>query len=370
MGLIDLAGQKIGRLQVISRVERRWPGDRAVRWLCKCDCGKEVIKYSAAIRNSKLASCGCIKSNIIDLAGQEIGRLTVIKRVENNTRKRVQWLCKCSCGNLVKVTSSSLRKKKGGARSCGCLRKERTNFLDLAGREFGRLTVIEEMTQRTRGSVCWKCKCTCGNEKVIASKYLMNGDVRSCGCLQEELNKQPKYDLVGFESGRLTAVHYVHGTGHWLCKCSCGKDTLVQTNHLRMQLRKSCGCLKQMETHSRWKGGYKHTKDGYVLVKTRETANHPRVDSHGYVKEHTLVLEEELDRYLEKDEFAHHRNNIPWDNRPENLELVIKETHFKGSRVSDLVEFAKWVLNRYDPEVLAEECREDVGGELKWLAAD
>jgi hypothetical protein len=249
-------------------------------------------------------------------------------------------------------------------------KKKRQTFLDLAGEQFDRLTVIEEVDQRARGSVCWKCKCTCGNEKVVASRYLVGGNVRSCGCLQEELNKRAKYDLTGDTSGRLTALNYVYGTGHWLCKCSCGKETLVQTNHLRMKLRKSCGCLRQMETHGRWKGGYKHTKDGYVLVKTRETLNHPRVDSHGYVKEHTLVLEEKLSRYLERDEFAHHRNNIPWDNRPENLELVTKETHFIGSRVSDLVEFARWVLNKYDPESLVEELRDEVIGELQLLAAN
>lgn len=37
MKLIDLVGQKFGKLTVVSKVENR--GEK-VQWLCKCDCGK------------------------------------------------------------------------------------------------------------------------------------------------------------------------------------------------------------------------------------------------------------------------------------------------------------------------------------------
>lgn len=58
---------------------------------------------------------------LIDLTGQKFGRLTVVERVENK-RRRSQWLCKCDCGNEVKVSSSGLR--SGNTKSCSCLQKD------------------------------------------------------------------------------------------------------------------------------------------------------------------------------------------------------------------------------------------------------
>lgn len=55
----------------------------------------------------------------IDLTGEKLGRLTVIKRVENNIRGKAMWECGCECGNKKTISSKHLR--SGGTRSCGCL---------------------------------------------------------------------------------------------------------------------------------------------------------------------------------------------------------------------------------------------------------
>lgn len=84
-------------------------------------------------------------SNIIDLTGQRFGRLTVIERVENNKWGDASWLCKCDCNgenSLKVILGKSLR--KGNTQSCGCLQKEKTiqrnkinnkkyNIYDLSG---------------------------------------------------------------------------------------------------------------------------------------------------------------------------------------------------------------------------------------------
>ena len=56
-------------------------------------------------------------SRCIDLTGQKFGRLTVIKRIENQGTK-AKWLCKCECGNFSKVTTDNLR--NGHTKSCKC----------------------------------------------------------------------------------------------------------------------------------------------------------------------------------------------------------------------------------------------------------
>ncbi|WP_426981224.1 hypothetical protein [Bacillus pseudomycoides] len=58
-------------------------------------------------------------SNYIDLTGNKFGRLTVIKRVENQG-KYVTWLCECECGNTKVIRGSSIT--TGNTTSCGCAR--------------------------------------------------------------------------------------------------------------------------------------------------------------------------------------------------------------------------------------------------------
>jgi len=72
-----------------------------------------------------------------------------------------------------------------------------------------------------------------------------------------------------------------------------------------------------------WKGGI-IKNDGYILIKNR---NHPNCNNRGYVREHILVMEKFIGRYLIKKEVVHHKNGIRDDNRIENLTLMNKEEH-------------------------------------------
>ena len=62
---------------------------------------------------------------------------------------------------------------------------------DLIGQKFYRLLVVEKADDyiTSNGKIIrrWKCKCDCGNEKVIRETELRRGHTRSCGCLQKEI---------------------------------------------------------------------------------------------------------------------------------------------------------------------------------------
>ena len=66
-------------------------------------------------------------NNSLDLTGQQFGRLTVVKRVENHIypsgKQKSKWLCKCDCGNEIVVIGSNLT-KENGTKSCGCYARE------------------------------------------------------------------------------------------------------------------------------------------------------------------------------------------------------------------------------------------------------
>lgn len=60
---------------------------------------------------------------IIDLTGQKFGRLVVLKENGRSNKGEKVYECKCDCGNVVNVPSSYLRSK--WTQSCGCLQRDR-----------------------------------------------------------------------------------------------------------------------------------------------------------------------------------------------------------------------------------------------------
>ena len=52
-----------------------------------------------------------------------------------------------------------------------------------AGTRYGRLTVIQYDHSNKR-TTFYKCQCDCGNVHVVDRQYLVNGKIKSCGCLR------------------------------------------------------------------------------------------------------------------------------------------------------------------------------------------
>jgi len=59
---------------------------------------------------------------LINLTGQKFGRLIVVRRTDNDKYANLRWLCQCECGNEKIIRGSSLL--DGSTKSCGCLHKE------------------------------------------------------------------------------------------------------------------------------------------------------------------------------------------------------------------------------------------------------
>ena len=64
MAGIDITGQRFGRLtavRLIPKEERTW-SNKERAWLCKCDCGNEVVVRQRSLRGARMTqSCGCVR---------------------------------------------------------------------------------------------------------------------------------------------------------------------------------------------------------------------------------------------------------------------------------------------------------------------
>ena len=105
--------------------------------------------------------------------------------------KNKYWICKCDCGTIKSVSESNLI--SGKSKSCGCLHNEllsKNRFKDLTGMRFYRLIVLMLDIKKTKekgGKSYWICKCDCGTIKSINGSDLVQGKIKSCGCLNREL---------------------------------------------------------------------------------------------------------------------------------------------------------------------------------------
>lgn len=127
---------------------------------------------------------------------------------------------------------------------------------ELAGKRFGRVVVTAKQGPSPSGYV-WVYRCDCGTEKTATASSLVNGDVKSCGCLRREASRSRRGDK-----------------------------------------------------SPSWKGGYKNKK-GYVVITENGISKF----------QHRIVMEQKLGRNLFVDENVHHKNGVRNDNRIENLEL-------------------------------------------------
>lgn len=182
-----LVGKRFGSLEVVN-----YEGTDKFRnsiWLCKCDCGKYIYEKGTLLTTGKVISCG-------------------------------------KCG--VKFSLSPIQDEE--------YTKMRKDYIN---ERFGRLVVVDEFMEQRENSkravhYC-KCKCDCGNEKVVMLSNLKNGRTLSCGCLQVEKSIGTKHnlteDLIGKRFNKLLVLGFDDEQKKWKCQCDCG-NIVYQTKVL------------------------------------------------------------------------------------------------------------------------------------------
>ena len=138
-------------------------------------------------------------------------------------------------------------------------------------------------------------------------------------------------DLTGMQFGSLTVIEKAENHKKatlWRCRCSCGREAVVQLGNLRSGHSKSCGRCNTVIVHD----GFMEciVKNGRSFLFDEEdlpfvTARTWSVDKDGYVrgqKENRGIRFHRLIMRAEDDEVVDHINGDPRDCRKKNLRIV------------------------------------------------
>lgn len=126
--------------------------------------------------------------------------------------------------------------------------------VDLTGRVFGKLSVIELIGQDKYRNSIYRCRCECGEETTALTAQLQRGAKKSCGCTRKGFTsgEGPK-DLVGTNVGYFTVIAEAgtverNGSGKiktFEVECVCGKKLIVPRSKLYNPTA-NCGCMTSL----------------------------------------------------------------------------------------------------------------------------
>lgn len=102
--------------------------------ICECGTIVDVNIYNLINNKTKDCGCGRKKmlseTRSKNLVGQRFGKLVVVTQLpESNKFNRRQYICKCDCGNEVVAVGSNL--SDGRILSCGCLRSQYNAYIGI-----------------------------------------------------------------------------------------------------------------------------------------------------------------------------------------------------------------------------------------------
>lgn len=143
---------------------------------------------------------------VIDIRGQKYGRLTVLELTDRraNTGNRRFWKCLCKCGSEVVVTTDSL--KSGNTKSCGCYKRDihATKRGEQHPGWKGGLKAKKEHTLSSHKMELGKCCETCGATNNLCWDHdHKTGKFRGTLCSRCNL----AIGLMGDNPERLLAAH-------------------------------------------------------------------------------------------------------------------------------------------------------------------
>lgn len=236
--------------------------------------------------------------------GERYNHWTVIDVVYNENRKEYEWLCRCDCGNVVQQRVYNIRNGKSKhCRQCTDgikklpknsqkIKKEHDAIDTHIGKIYGELTVLDDYYDRKRKARIFKCKCSCGKEKIVRRYEVLNGTIKHCGDMIHRVNKKnnnQKY--IGKRYGSLTIEGFDYNEEKrlvlWICRCDCGNLRVVSPFRVKKGDVYACDeCTeqraKELNRIASTTHGLSGTRIYNIWIGMRDRCNNPKNDSYKY----------------------------------------------------------------------------------------
>lgn len=175
-----LLGKRYGLLETIS-FEIRQQAKSHSYFNCICECGGTKKVRSDRLKSGEVYSCGCFRrlyKNAINEIGNRYGSLTVIRASQDKSANRgMRWICRCDCGKEISRLGGRLR--DGHNRSCGCM-SDASRLIDLSGKAYPRFKVIGRHNKKGENPSTWDCVCECGRKFVSSGHSIRSGIRKTC----------------------------------------------------------------------------------------------------------------------------------------------------------------------------------------------
>ena len=161
---------------------------------------KQGVVFSSMptiIRDKKVENRG---RKVKDIKDERFGHLVAIEETPERFNGKVIWLCRCDCGNTIKITSHRLlhteisncfdencpyrdttRKVLKEEDFSGETRRCSSAMEDITGQVFGELTAVKMTGIKSGKNLQWFCKCSCGREIKAFERDLLRGIKTDCG---------------------------------------------------------------------------------------------------------------------------------------------------------------------------------------------
>ena len=136
--------------------------------------------------------------------------------------------------------------------------------LQLLGRKFSRLTVVEERPSKNNLSM-WLCVCDCGNTVIVAGKSLVSANTKSCGCLKRDTTSERNKRQKPTHHETFTRLYKIWHS----MKCRCRQK----------RFKNYCG--KGISVCKEWDTSYKEFRNWSLSNGYRDGLSIDRIDNSG-----------------------------------------------------------------------------------------